>query len=89
MLDLSAIEARIEKATRGPWSKDALHDLLRFGRKHDGPWNDYGPYGLDIHENDAEFIVHAREDVPMLIVEILYLQNRLNEINAPSPETGW
>lgn len=55
-MSLESIRARVEAATPGPW------------------FNDYGTIGVDDHgigemdeTPDAEFITHARTDIPALL----------------------
>jgi len=69
MIDLEAIEARANAATPGPWTNRADHgegDQWCAWVDRDG---NAGPIEIcgDVTEADAEFIAHAREDVPRLI----------------------
>lgn len=62
--NLEEIRARCDKATPGPWK-------LWEGNVIDPDilWaDDYG--GLHLSDADAEFIVHARTDIPTLLAEI-------------------
>jgi hypothetical protein len=69
MLDLDAIEARAEAATPGPWivSGGVIHSPIR------EPW-DGKPNAVivDAHifEPNADFIAHARTDIPALVAEL-------------------
>lgn len=69
MSDLNAIRARERAATRGPWRTDCGHVIS----DHNGPDNEYAldadVFGSN-HDADAEFIAHAREDVPALVARI-------------------
>jgi len=70
--ELNAIKERAEKATAGPW---------RIGMQSPNGLNNVGTIGglltaQTADEADAEFIAHAREDIPRLVAEI----ERLNEI---------
>jgi hypothetical protein len=79
-LNLDAIKARAEAATSPPWGagNKAIDGLL--------PWElviskTYPMVELDSSEQggrDAEFIAHARQDVPDLLSEV----GRLREANA-------
>ena len=55
------------------WSKEAIWELLRFGRKHTGPWEECS--GDIPEEKDAELIVAASE-----MLEILKLWKKLVEV---------
>lgn len=78
-INLAEIEARAEKATPGKWVFD--------GDKFDDGYNVYAtehPHikivRADDNPNDkadAEFIAHAREDVPALIAEVKKLRKAL------------
>lgn len=85
-IDLDAIEARAEAATAGPWHGE--HD--EFGCVHVGDygWVASGPQGQspdydggtgDQGKADAEFIAHAREDVPALVAEVRRLRRWKDE----------
>jgi len=71
-LDLDAIRARAEAATDGPWERygDGSHEVYCAANFEDTA---YEPpdvtYGSD-RPADAEFIAHARTDVPALIAEV-------------------
>lgn len=70
-LDLDAIEARANSAMAGPWKAE---EYRGFNRK-DAEWvvwmNDAKTEDNTILEQpDAEFIAHAREDVPALVAEV-------------------
>ncbi len=68
MLDLDAIEARAEAATPGPWRepKNGLGLGWTIFPKNSKGWSiatcDSG--------TDADFIAHARTDVPALVAEL-------------------
>lgn len=83
---LKEIEARAKAAEAGPWDIDLLDDRVEaVGRKatdHGGEnaWvllSDGSPYTLD--RADAEFIAHARQDVPDLVAEVRRLRAALIE----------
>ncbi|HEY9409311.1 MAG TPA: hypothetical protein VIQ30_22740 [Pseudonocardia sp.] len=96
-LDLDAIRARAEGATDGPWvvGGTAPSGGVYFGTTHDpDDWDEPGVLlgtALAIDGTDAEFIVHAREDVPALLAEVERLRGMLstargmaNAYQAPS-----
>lgn len=73
-VNLAAIEARAKAATPGPWQEF-------YGSRFDGKQRFYvGQVGPTVSVNDitgdglpradAEFIAHAREDVPALVAEV-------------------
>ena len=74
MLDLDAIGARAEAATPGPWFRVIDTDVCRLA---DGTHpevavclrtEDVGV--VQSHEANADFIAHARADVPALVAEL-------------------
>jgi predicted RNase H-like nuclease (RuvC/YqgF family) len=76
--ELEAIRKRAEAATPGPWGKEFRYGISIITN-----------YGFNVIDEDggvtkypdAEFIAHARQDVPKLLAEIERLQkeNRLLE----------
>jgi hypothetical protein len=81
-LDLDAIEARAEAATEGPWQYDGmpLREDAEYGHIVTGGGT---PGSMREHQicwvgetlnlrapEDAEFIAHARVDVPALLAEV-------------------
>ena len=84
-LDLDAIQQRADAATQGPWV--AAHE-----RNDEGDWYDAAitfkddrwpdkPQELGFAQyqaEDAEFIAHARIDIPTLIAEVRSLRDELN-----------
>lgn len=85
--ELAEIRKRAEAATAGPWRwEDDLHDcempdlindtqsIMDFGDCE----MFYPTQGTPPDIFDAEFIAHAREDVPKLLAEIERLQTRLS-----------
>lgn len=77
--ELAAMEARCEAATPGPWNdRDELE--LRDPNGYAVVW--FYPPNTDLWEHqgtelhDANFIAHARTDVPRLIAEVKRLRER-------------
>lgn len=67
---LNEIKERIEKASKGAWELDLVDK---------GIWNKNGLNYLGsvtLSNEDAEFIAHSREDVPVLVAEVERLSNR-------------
>ncbi|MED3650001.1 hypothetical protein [Heyndrickxia sporothermodurans] len=60
---LEAIRKRAEAATEGPWELDEDD----FGLWNRNGRNYIGSIGKSMADSDAEFIAHAREDVPALL----------------------
>lgn len=83
-LDLDAIEARASKATAGPWNVYAgcSHDHSARTR---GIGSDAIPKSECVFEDpclaseDAEFIAHARDDIPALVARVRELTPRVIE----------
>ena len=74
-LDLEPIKAREVAATEGPW-------IVAGHTREDGErWVVFrGGKGEDssiLQDQDAEFIAHARQDIPALIAEVEALRQRL------------
>ena len=71
--DLEAIKARCDKATYGPWLVNAPRVTYRI-KNAAGLFimegNQYGVHGGRDCAADAEFIAHARMDVPNLVREV-------------------
>jgi hypothetical protein len=86
-LDIAAIQARVDAATEGPW-ESLFHELTE--NRNAGYWimadatllgsmishKAAIPRELDSAKNDAQFIAHAREDIPALIARIRQLEAR-------------
>lgn len=75
---LDAIQARADAATEGPWkAKDVVDEdtgdleyseiLHDYKRESGGIWPNQILGTMDYDSADAEFIAHAREDVPKLV----------------------
>ena len=73
--EIEAIRKRAEMDTEGSWAYEILcHEQRRYTV---GSFKgDLTVIGDIANEEDAEFIVHAREDIPKLLAEI----DRLNKI---------
>jgi hypothetical protein len=70
-LDLDTIEARANAATGGKWELEERQDGFAILSKIDGGL-ELAIYELD--KPDAEFIAHAREDIPKLVAEVRRLR---------------
>jgi hypothetical protein len=76
MLDLDAITARAEAATPGPWTKfpeGPTPPVVAMLNQPPGPLyvcTERGVEPSDLAEPDADFIAHARADVPALVSEL-------------------
>lgn len=70
--NLTAIRARADAASPGPWHAD--HDEFGCTVMGDFGWEAPGTfeYGVDSEQGkaDAEFVAHARTDVPDLLAEV-------------------
>lgn len=85
--ELAEIRARCEAATKGPWVE------CRNGGGDDFLYSiDSEPTGLPIvkadcgvyppEKEDADFIAHAREDIPKLLAEVERLRKQVAELDA-------
>ena len=70
---LDAIEQRANAATKGPWEMYRPHHASGFHSVIGGAG---GTDNLadDVLEADAEFVAHARSDVPALVAEVRRLR---------------
>ena len=90
-LDLAAIRQRVEKATEGPWNTGfdyEKNDPIVLAPGYIEHTIDYPltEVGLEHGKADAEFIAHAREDIPALLDEIDRLNvtiQRVRELHEP------
>lgn len=82
--DLKAIKARCEAATPGPWQTTVFYGVS--SPKSKGYSVDTDKYVGVVEEvslkKDAEFIAHAREDVPKLVAEVEQLQSRIRQLEG-------
>jgi len=94
---LKEVKARSEAATEGPW---ALHEDMAV---EDCEWPDHligprlGPSVAHCYTdsekdlNNANFIAHARTDVPVLlemVVTLLDMQGKLDKLESLVPKEG-
>jgi len=90
-LDLDAIQARADAATDGPWTLHRTSTLYINGhtgyylRRDDQPGQ---IFPLTCLPGDAEFIAHARQDVPDLVAEIRRLRAELADVRKVRPAMG-
>ncbi len=87
---IAEIEARCAAATLGPWDWSGGHtEDPRVGFAVHGhvSWDQFGMPDGSYKMVDADFIAHARDDVPWLIARVRALEAGLqtidNLINAP------
>lgn len=106
-LDLDAIQARADAATEGPWKVTDLSNHGHRGtlwvdidRPADGSMTVAELTEADGVEviwktTDAEFIAHARTDIPALIAEVKALRGKVAEVEelaqqiAENAEVNW
>lgn len=83
--DLSAIRARAEAATPGPWKNQlpGRSYVVRAGNKRIA---EMMTFTSEERDNDATFIAHARADIPALLAEIERLQSLLAPLKGESAE---
>lgn len=89
--DLDAIKARAEAATPWPWRAhgDAVVNLVRSctcaghipGHGHEPFCGIEGPVATGAEPFDANFIAHAREDIPALLAEVQELRELVTDLN--------
>ncbi|MCS1394146.1 hypothetical protein NXZ77_21465 [Lysinibacillus boronitolerans] len=72
---LNAIKERVAKTTPGPWLVEESRYEGRFNAASADENYDLPACLMGIE--DAEFVTHAREDVPALVAEVEYLRGML------------
>lgn len=87
-IDLEAIRARAEEATQGPWkvmeqgntvpSLQVVNEVLWENPKQIKVCSSISPK----READADFIAHAREDIPALLAEVKRQAEKLAAVTA-------
>lgn len=83
-LDLEAIKARADAATEGPWHGE--HDEYGCVQQGNYGWVTPGPgpeYDVDSEQGkaDAEFVAHARTDIPLLLAELAEAERHIERGN--------
>lgn len=77
--ELATIRERAEKATPGPWETWGTSGFPDFyvgmAKDEDGRW--WTKDNTELGQDDAEFIAHARTDVPALLAHIDALTAKL------------
>jgi len=83
---LIRLRALCDAATPGPWDESGLRSLLRYGRKHDGPWDECD--GVIPDDTDAAFIAASRTALPALIelCEAYAMKDMLSEQSLCAPQ---
>jgi hypothetical protein len=80
---LAEMEARVNAATRRPWSHvtSPFQDLILPGLPSGDPlWERRWVWEIDMAIEDAEFIAHARDDVPSLVREVRRLRAEVERL---------
>lgn len=76
-LDLDAIEARASKATEGPWTHEpSKYIRQRYVTTQSESRTIWHATNEVFEPADAEFIAHARTDVPALVARVRELEAR-------------
>lgn len=97
-LDLEPIKARTEAASEGPWvTNDYFGEVSTAGYVVARvSYHDPGAFaGNERQDEDAEFIAHARTDVPRLVEEVERLRAELAgavsriEADLAARESSW
>ncbi|MGN0100726.1 MAG: hypothetical protein ACI39C_07285 [Dietzia sp.] len=78
---LDEIQARADKARRGPWYADGCDVRVS------GPGVEDVAYDMD--DVDAEFIAHARSDVPALVAALQDALDQCRRIQSRSASTDF
>ena len=85
-IDLEAIRARAEAATRGPWTyvDNGFDGYITSESKYLIVGGEPAEGRIEPDDPNADFIAHSREDIPALLAEV----KRLNEMVVHAQE-GW
>jgi hypothetical protein len=96
-IDLDAIRQREQAATEGPWIHTGRNHISTPDIHVDeANWGGEGLNGYRLvcdgdegawRAADAEFIAHAREDIPALLAEIDRLRSQVAEITSLTRDT--
>ena len=92
--DLAAMRARAEAATEGPWKQCGGSiippDELQGHFEHDPPdWIEWRSPEYPRWLADAEFIAHARDDLPRLLDEVERLRGVVRGLRAEQSLNRW
>lgn len=81
---LDALQARADAATKGPWLARDCKPCTERGRLEVNIYDHTGNFQIttwcdddEFHRPDAEFIAHAREDVPKLVAALRSIEDLL------------
>jgi hypothetical protein len=99
MIDLTSIKERCKLATNGPWTSGWLWEVDEWVRLSEPIGLGVVGEGLgsicnmqcredDSHKANAQFIAHARTDIPALIAEVELLREKIAEIRKLSRLAG-
>lgn len=86
------MKTRFDGHTPGPWNKNGLRELLRFGRKHDGSWNEVGLDTENMPDDTDHHLIAASSDLLarlkamyewLKLIEIVRVANEGNEKVCP------
>lgn len=85
--DLAAMEARAQAAPAGPWwfyaDRDSeLYPIMAQCGQEDVVIGQVYMEDRNLDRKTAQFIAHAREDVPCLLAEVRRLRNELDTVCA-------
>ena len=85
-IDLGPIRG-LHASLSGTWCPKRFGQLLRYGHKHEGPWDDCVLHGYDEaceipRQSDSEPIVALLASVPALLAEVERLRARETKLRA-------
>jgi hypothetical protein len=88
-LDVDEIDERARAATQGPWTiKRADHSIVRDSGGL-GVVQDLWVADVDVDHEDAVFIAHSRDDVPVLVGEVRRLRGLIAAALAEMDESTY
>jgi hypothetical protein len=84
--ELAAIRERAERATPGPWEAK-IFDITAYDSELGRKVNLFEAY-TDNHEDNCQFVAHAREDMPALLAELDRLRAEVERLKSQRVADG-
>jgi len=72
----------MSKCTPGPWDRDGIYYLLRFGRKNYGPWDDEIEEGNWMPDEDDADLIAAAPELLAALEELVNTDSTMRDWDA-------
>ena len=72
----------MSKCTPGPWDRDGIYYLLRFGRKSYGPWDDEIEEGNWMPDEDDADLIAAAPELLAALEELVNTDSTMRDWDA-------